>query len=338
MRKVRRSAFLCILLAFLQVALLSAVDHRKYSEAESDGLLGPVKTVATKSEVANRLPSLGVPMPGIIVVPITCWACAYDQQGNRLRSSKETGSEERTRLVLDGAGEVRERIVENEKRELVRHVWLGPFGMTEMKQYENGALRSRQTIDYSGQGTTKVIRYFDGNGVETGSSKQRLDENGNLVEVWNYGRKNVFLNHHTDLVDEAARTETFTELGEDGKVRLSWIAHNNEVVNFRQEGDKPQPGSRVCFATEAKKQVCQSRNADGSFTQVAMEFRDESRRFPVHAEFRDINHEVLETGDYEYEFDSRGNWIRRSLWVWTSESNERTLVQVQSRTLTYWTK
>jgi hypothetical protein len=35
-------------------------------------------------------------------------------------------------------------------------------------------------------------------------------------------------------------------------------------------------------------------------------------------------------GDYEYEFDGHGNWTKHSVWVWTRESGERQLLEIDS--------
>jgi hypothetical protein len=40
--------------------------------------------------------------------------------------------------------------------------------------------------------------------------------------------------------------------------------------------------------------------------------------------------------DYEYEFDERGNWTKRSVWTWTQESGYRKLHETDSRALRYW--
>jgi hypothetical protein len=47
---------------------------------------------------------------------------------------------------------------------------------------------------------------------------------------------------------------------------------------------------------------------------------------------------VQMAADYEYEFDERGNWTKRSVWTWTQESGDlklHGLHETDSRTLTY---
>lgn len=70
--------------------------------------------------------------------------------------------------------------------------------------------------------------------------------------------------------------------------------------------------------------------------ETTVEFRDEAKLLPKHTEVHDEHKQVQMTGDYEYTFDSHGNWIRRMVYVWT-QATGRTLVQVQDRALTYWT-
>jgi hypothetical protein len=336
-----RGTVLCIIIALMQLIPSAASDHKKVTEAESDGSLGPVRSVATTAGIADRRPyALGVPMPGAIVMPIWCWSCEYDEKGNRIQNGRDEGAGfvgETTRFVFDEAGNVRERISVNEKGDVVRRFESGPFGPTEVRTYYGGVLQSRRTFHYGDGGRRSSQLFFDANGVQTGKSINLRDEDGDIVEAWNYGLKNAFLSHYTHVVDAGTGVETFTEFNQDGTARLTWTARKNEVVSYWQAPSKnPVAGSRICFDITSREQKCESHSEDGNFTQVVAEFLDDAKHFPIHTEFRDAHQQVQMTGDYEYEFDNHSNWTRRAVWVWTAELLERRLIEVETRTLTYW--
>jgi hypothetical protein len=336
-----RSAVVCALLALVIPA--AAADRKKITEAESDGLLGSVKSVVTRAEVSNPQPPLPTSyMPGSIILPIPCWVCDYDSKGNRVRSGTDWDDQfvgETAQNSYDEAGSLQERIYHDEKGALIRHMFFGPSGLMKMESYRDGELFITQRIQYEDGGQTKLITFTDAKGAQTGRSKQRFGGNGSLIEAWNYGRSDVFLSHYTNVVDKETGAQTLTEFNLDRKVRLTWTARDHEIVSFWQEASAtPQPGSRACFDIGPKSDKCEMYSADGSSTETIAEFLDEAKRIPMHTEFRDAHQQVQMTGDYEYDFDSHGNWVRRSVFVWANGSIGRKLIQVQGRTITYWSK
>jgi hypothetical protein len=336
-----RRTVLSVLIVLLALIPSAASDRKQLTEAESDGLVGPVRSVTTTAGIADRRPyALGVPMPASIVMPIWCWSCQYDEKGNRVQNGRDYGAGfvgETTLLVFDETDNVRERISMNESGDIVRLLVSGRWGPTEIRTYDRGVLESRRTFRYGQGGLRRSQLFFDANGLQTGKSIDLRDENGDIVEAWNYGLRNAFLSHYTDAVDSGTGVERFTEFNRDQTVRLTWTARQNQMVSYWQApSEEPVPGSSVCFDLNSKEQKCESHSQDGSFTQVVAEFLDEARHFPIHAEFRDAHQQVQMTGDYEYEFDGRGNWTRRAVWVWTAELEERRRIEVETRTLTYW--
>lgn len=62
---IMRTSLLAIVLASVQLIPLMAATRRKQTEAEGDGLLGPVKLVVTRSEYQDHQSYvLGVPTLG----------------------------------------------------------------------------------------------------------------------------------------------------------------------------------------------------------------------------------------------------------------------------------
>jgi len=336
-----RTLMVNVLLMMVQVIPLVAGVQKRPTEAEGEGLLGPVKAVTTRTEVSNPEPPLPTKwMPGAIVYPVWCAVCEFDEHGNRVVWSGSEGNNsyaETVRNVYDDAGNLRERTYRDGKGEVIRYVASGPHGMTEMKTYRGGELVNVQTIDYQDGGKTKLILIADGKGMQTGRTKQRLGDDGQIIEAWNYGKKNEFLSHYTNVADPETGTLILTEFNEDGKVRLTWTARDHNIVSFWEEPSAtPQPGSRACFELGPRKSKCEWYSRDGSFTQTTAEFLDDAKHFPAHTEFRDEHQQIQMTGDYEYDFDGHGNWVRRAVYVWTSGTMGRQLIREQRRTVTYW--
>lgn len=201
-----RSAAICVLLALIHAAVGVASDHKKVTEAESDGLVGPVKSVMTRSTVSNPLSRLLVPsMPGSTVFAIPCWVCEYDKQGTRVLSGTKWDDRfigESRRNVYDEAGNLLEQLVHDEQGNLVRHMFFGPSGLVRMESYQNGRRKVTQTVRYNESDRTKVTITREADGAQTGRSKQRFGDHGQVIEAWSYGPNNLFLSHYTNIVDE----------------------------------------------------------------------------------------------------------------------------------------
>jgi hypothetical protein len=67
-----------------------------------------------------------------------------------------------------------------------------------------------------------------------------------------------------------------------------------------------------------------------------MTFPDLDWQNPMWAELIDATDQVQMAAEYEYEFHERGNWVKRSVWIWTRESGERKLHEIDSRKITCW--
>jgi hypothetical protein len=153
-----------------------------------------------------------------------------------------------------------------------------------------------------------------------------------VTEQYDYGSKNKFLLHFTQSYDPETDVQIFANYNEDGTVRLTFTAKGERVVSYwQQPSDKHELGGTVCFKTG-----CESHNLDGSPFRTVTTLEDGDSRNPRRIELRDGTDQPQTAADYEYEFDGHGNWTKRSVWVWTRESGERQLLEIDSRTLTYW--
>lgn len=322
------TVFLLILAAFPILA-----SSRKTTDADRDGLKDVVKSISTERQILSPEPRQ--PDGPTIIYPIGCEVCEYDEDGNLVRQGQnwETGFVgETTRYVRDEDGNVRQQIVENEKGELERRVAVGRFGNTEEEFYQHGVLQSKNKYRYDQNGNVIESLTYDAHGVPTARTTATFDEHGTVTEQFDYGPKDKFLLHYTQSYDREADVQRFTNFNEDGTVRLTFTAQGNRLTSYwQQPSNVPELGSTVCFTTG-----CESHNLDGSAFRTLTTFADDGRRNPTRAELRDATDQVQMAADYEYEFDGHGNWTKRSVWIWTRESGERTLLEIDSRKLTYW--
>ena len=335
MRRIR----LCTLFVFLGALVLSAATSKKLSDAENDGLFGPVKSVSTRSEVANPEPQRPYHGDYGLIDPSWCSVCEYDEQGRHVRQGQEgeTGFVgETTQYVSDENGQIREQVVFNEKGDLVRLVTMGLFGMTDLRSYYHGVLQSRNRIHYDEDGRQIEFSTFDAKGIQTANTIMLRDARGRVSEQWDFGPNNDILLHFIDFYDPETDVQTFTSFNADGTVRVTFTARNDKVVSYWQEGDTSEFGSGVCFGGTGE-QTCYSYKPDATFEQTITRRDVDKRNIPIHAEFHDTNDQVQMTVDYEYEFDSLRNWTKRVVWAWTPELSERLLIRTDSRALTYWT-
>jgi hypothetical protein len=335
-----RSVCLCVLVIFLWGLAVSASTAKKLNDAENDGLFGPVKSVSTGSEVANPEPQRPYHGNYGLIDAIWCWVCEYDEKGNRVKQGQdwETGFVgETTQYVSDENGQARKEVVFSEKGDVVRRITMGPFGMTDLRYYYRGVLQSRNAIRYDEDGRQIEFSTFDARNVQIANTTMLRDARGRVSEQWDFGPNNDVLLHFTDVYDPETDVETFTSFNGDGTVRVTFTARNDKVVSYWQEGDKNEFGSGVCFGGMGD-QTCYSYKPDATFEQTITRRDVDKKNIPIHAEFHDTNDQVQMTVDYEYEFDSRGNWTKRIVWAWTTELAERLLIRTDSRALTYWTK
>lgn len=320
-------------LFFVVAAFPILASSRKSTDAEMDGFKGSVKSVSTERQVVSPQPSQ--PDGPAIIYPVGCEVCDYDEDGNSIRRGQnwDTGFVGGTaRYIRDEDGNIRQQIMENEKGELNSKVMVGRFGKTEEEFYQHGVLQSRNKYRYDENGNVIESLSYDAHGIQIARSSAAFDEHGTITEQFDYGPKNRFLLHYVQTYDPETDVQTFTNLNEDGTVRLTFTAKGDRVTSYwQQPSNVHELGSNVCFKTG-----CESHNPDGSMFRTVTTFADGDTRNPIRAERRDATDQVQMAAEYEYEFDGHGNWTKRSVWIWTPESGERKLLEVDSRTLTYW--
>lgn len=114
-----------LLLAMLLSVTAMHGASEKETDAQRDGLLGPVKSVS-KTEKRTQV-KLDEPDGPSVLLWSGCAECEYDKDGNRTKTGEIANSEFRgqtTRYVRDADGAVIEQVQENEKGEPTTGFWL----------------------------------------------------------------------------------------------------------------------------------------------------------------------------------------------------------------------
>ncbi len=267
-----------------------------------------------------------------------CQVCAYDDKGTRTLRGQFWGiafSGETTEPVLDATGKM--EVVKNEKGEIVQRIALGPFGMTEQRMYLGGALQQRNAFKYDQNGQLVESSSFDSLGTLNGCSVFRRDESGRMVEFWNFGPMGAFLSHSTDVIDPDTGAETLTQFNQDMTAKNIFTLADGKVASYWQEDTAVSSyGNGIRFDSGPTQLIYEWHYPNGTFVKTTLEFVDDSRRDPIHEEFRDEHDQIQLRADYDYEFDSYHNWIKRTIWAWTPQRGVKKLIRIDKRTIEYW--
>jgi hypothetical protein len=326
-------------LAILILALSLDASEQKRSDVRDDGLLGPVRSVSTRQETQqvdwNRQDAR------IDVLGITCSECEYDREGNRLRNGQTVEGEFRglmLRIVRDESGKVIERIEENYNGEIVSRVVLGPRGVTERVDYQNGRPHWRATRSYDANGHETEFHHYDEHGELFESSAESSDASGNNKEQWDYGRNGSFSLHFVDTYDPETDLWRFTSFNEDGSAKVTIATQKSKLLSYwqQQTAEEKVFGSGFFLDRVGKEKQSFSCHPDGSCDRMTSYFPDEASPHVSRVEWRDSAGGLRLSFDYEYQLDRFGNWTKRTVKVWSPELGEPKLCETDYRTLTYW--
>lgn len=325
-------------LAIFLVGLSLEASETKYTDARGDGLFGPIRSVSTREERAQI--EWHQPNGPTVALPAWCAECEYDLQGNRIKTGQIIDGEFRgevVRFLRDSTGKVIEKIAENYKGEMYRREVIGPYGITEQDEFENGKQISRSFWFYDGNGHLSGARNYDRDGVIVGSSLSIIDTKGNFKEEWDSGPNGSFSLHFVETNDPKTSTWTFTSFNEDGSIKVKFTTVGTKVISYWQEpSDQQVFGSNFFMDPVGKTQESYSCHSDGSCDHIISHFPDEARRHVNRIEWYDPAGMLKLSADYEYKLDQFGNWTKRTVSVWSPELGERKLYETDYRTLKYW--
>jgi hypothetical protein len=324
--------------ATLLLGLSLDASEPKQTDARSDGFLGPIRSVSTREEKVSI--EWHQPDGPAVARPVLCRECEYDQEGNRVKSGQILDGEFRGevfRILRDSAGNVIERRAENIQGEVYRRDVIGPYGITEQDIFEHDKLVSQSTWFYDENGHPSGFQGYDGDGIVRASSLSIVDASGNFKEQWDYGPKGIFSLHFLQRYEPKTDTFTFTSLNEDGSIRVEFTRVGTRVVSYRQEPSEHPVFGRTFFTDPVGNTLeGYSCHSDGSCDHIVTTFTDVSRRDATRVEWHDPAGRLMLAADYEYELDQIGNWLKRTVWVWSPELKERKLYETDHRKLKYW--
>jgi hypothetical protein len=332
-------------LAILALAVLASpiwleASEPKSTDASNDGLSGPVRSVSARQELHqvdwNQNDAKAA------VVGIFCYECEYDREGNRIKSGGLLDGKfqgDFVRIVRDEKGKVIERIEENDKGEVIRRDVMGPYGIIEQTGYQEGKAISRATWKYDQNGHETESYHYDQEGVVTGSSISTSDASGDIKEQWDYGPNGVFQLHFAQTYNPQTDISTFTSFNENGSTNVTFTTKGTKVLSYWQRTDEKNVFGSVFWRDRVgNATVIHNCNPDGTCDEIANYFPDEKSNQVSRVEWHDPAHVLRLAFDYEYEFDSLGNWTKRTIRVWSPEVGERKLCETDYRTIKYWSE
>jgi YD repeat-containing protein len=323
----------------LAIAISAAVplisSEKDHTDAENDGLIGRIKSVRTTSDKVRAEASQ--PDGFMIVFLLTCSDCDYDQTGKRI----QPGDSATSRDIRDASGNTQEQVWENEKGEVSRRV-----------EFSSGRkVRDTTYVEQQPEFTTEFTYDLSGNLREThttrtsatkfSSNVTTYDPQGNLIEQVDEGPGSYFAHYRQVFDTKTNNLRSFTGLDRDGLVRLDVSLQDANVASFWQaQGDPPTYGTGFIFDTAPTVREAREYKWTGSYMRYVFTFVDDKKRHPKQVTLFDTNGDLWIRADYEYEFDIAGNWTKRTVWEWTRDwgggEQGRKLVEIDSRTLTYY--
>jgi hypothetical protein len=232
-------------LAILLLGPSLDASEPKHTEAQNDGFVGPIKSVSTRQERAQI--EWQQPNGPTIALPVSCWECEYDLMGYRIKSGQIADGEWRgevVRVLRDSAGNVVEKIAENYKGEMHRRDIIGAYGIVEQNGFESGKQISRALCFYDANGHVSEFRIYNRDGVITSRSFTTTDARDDFKEEWDFGWNGVFSLHFVETNDPKTNTYTFTNLNENGSIKVALTTVGTKLTSYWQEpGEGPLYGA-----------------------------------------------------------------------------------------------
>jgi hypothetical protein len=319
------------------VSGICSADTKK-TDAQADALAGPVRSVSTR----QQLEKIELPSP-----TKEYWAPAtlpeiseYDREGNRVRSGsyKEgTFEGEVVRIVRDENGKISEKLFEDAKGGLYRHEFWGPFGIVEKTDILNEKALSHATWIYDAYGRVSEFHFYDQDGIQI---QNCLAVNGAAEhnrEEWDYGKGGVFQLHYIETYEPKTDFWTFTNLNEDGSIKVAVETARISLISYRQNTDEPYVMGSIFFMDpENKKLATYQCHADSTCDATTSDCLDETCYLVSRSEQRDSKGNLELLMEREFELDRFGNWTKRITRISGPGLQQRTLAETDYRELRYW--
>ena len=335
-----KTSLTCAVLAVLFSTSANGASEPKSTEARSEGLLGPVRSVSAKQELQQI--DWGQKDAKAGIIGVSCYECEFDVSGNRIRSGQILDgvfNGDVIRIIYDETGKIKEKIhIDSNSEVKIREVW-GPHGVIEQIGYENGQPILQFTANYDANGHMAESRSYDGGGMVTASRFCTSDVSGENREEWDYGPDGSFQLHLVYTSDSKSGISTFENFDENGSLLVAIVGVGEKLLSYWQRAkETPVFGTNFFMDPVGRTQESYSCRPDGTCDEITSYFADEATHQVSRVEWHDPFHVLRLSFDYEYQLDQFGNWTTRTVWVWTPELGDRKLAERDSRTITYWNK
>src|SRR5258708_23340703 len=239
MEACMRSLRYCFASTLLILVLIAPVQGQSKTDAEMDGLAGPVQSVSsaiTQSGVKWQQPD-----GPTLVLPIWCKDCEYGPDGTKTKSGQLVEGKffgEIIRLVRDTNGLVTDRYSYSASTgDLQRHDVMGPLGKTEQRVYIGGKLIGRSTFLYDQYGHLSERLDFDAAGKSVDRCLTVSVKDGTVTHESTYGRNGEL--SYEQVFDPETQVDHFTTFDEFGKVKLTWTVVRGKLASFWEFRDSP---------------------------------------------------------------------------------------------------
>ena len=332
----------CTLLCTIVLAApVCAAQQQNKSEAQQDGLFGPVKSVLTTRQPGAAARS-ALPSGPTLVVPAWCQVCDYDREGYRSRSGDIVDGKfigDLIANVRDETGQlISRRYVDAASREVIREERIGPFGPTEMDAWSHQKHISHQVFHYDENGHQSEWLTWDGAGNSTGRVVTVSTRNGVEISNSTWSGDGTLLWQHT--YDPESDTDAMESREQSGAPGLSRTFQHGHVASFWEPSDATNRFGQRFAADHTNGNVdtydCH-RSTGCEIAHVHYEYAGPGTLNPLSVEWRDSEGKLEWATYYQYEFDTHRNWTGRKIWLVSPEQRQRTLYEEDHRTITYWT-
>jgi antitoxin component YwqK of YwqJK toxin-antitoxin module len=337
MRTSRNALRLVLLLIATASCAQKKPQQMEKTDAELDGLAGPVRTVSTESQ--NFDARWHQPDGPSLLLPIFCRVCEYDPDGVKTRSGQ----------MLDGRfagdviqvdrnhdGKVTSLRFFNGNGDLYREDQCGPLGVTERTGYTEGKLSSRQTFTYDQYGHLSGVISYDKNGDEVDRFRTVTNKDGVVIEQSTWGKNGKLTSQAT--YNPETTVDQFTAFDESGKVTLKRTSVDSHVKSFWEAESSERRYGDSFYEPKGENDIdqwsCRGQKCD--LFHIHFEYLDPNKRNPKSAEWRDSAGKVLFAAYYEYTMDASRNWTGRKITVLTPELTAPALYEEDSRAILYW--
>jgi hypothetical protein len=310
----------------------AAAQRTRKTDAQTDGLNGPVKSVITttfRHDIHWRQPD------GIsLVLSVSCQECDYDPDGSRVRSQGDN-----ILLLRDAQGHISDRrILTASTGSLKVHEVFGPFGLTEQTYYEQGKVSSSRTLRYDPFGHVSETFSFDSSGQQVEHTHSTFNKDGVLIEDSTWGKNGQL--KWQQLFDSQAKTESFATFDEAGVVQLAWTQKDGKMAAFWERSEEDNQYGACQIDDEAEDGTRDTHCfANGNRERAVIRYQymePKGINLLKSAEWRDGAGKLLYAAYYNYELDTHSNWTRRTIWVVSPKLPERTLYEEDTRLVAYW--